>query len=129
MIKKFNLLKIISWIIVILPILWLIAFNLFFKKDISLAEENTANYMVFVIIECINIIILTYMLLKKFEIKKIMLIVAGIYLIISALIPVYCIDETFAPTGMNSHLMGLGLKRSYVDVYGINITNIVNLFE
>lgn len=129
MTKKVKLLKIISWIFVILPILCLIAFNLFFKKDISLAEENTANYIVFVIIECINIIILTCMSLKKFEVKKTMIIVCGIYLIISALIPVYRIDETFAPTGMNSHLMGLGLKRSYVDIYGINITNIVNLFE
>lgn len=87
------------------------------------------------IIECINIIILTGMSFKKFEIKKTMLIVCGIYLIISALIPVYRIDETFAPTGMNSNplingsIMCLGLKRNYANVYGINITNIVNLFE
>ena len=123
MTKKVILLKIISWIIVILPILWLIAVNLFFRKDISLSEENTADYIVFVIIECINIIVLTCMSLKKFEVRKTMIIVCGIYLIISALIPVYRIDATFAPTGMNSHLMGLGLKRSYVDIYGINITN------
>lgn len=129
MAKKVKVLKIISWIIVILPTLWLIVFNIFFRKNISLAEENTANYIVFVIIECINIIILTCMLLKKFEVKKTMLIFGGIYLILSALIPVYRIDETFASTGVNSHLMRMGLKRSYVDAYGINITNIVNLFE
>ena len=73
--------------------------------------------------------------LKKFEVRKTMIIVCGIYLIISALIPVYRIDETFAPTGMKSNplingsIMCLGLKRNYVNVYGVNITNIVNLFE
>lgn len=114
--------KIISWIIVIVPTLWLIIFNM-------MLEVNHVNYIAFAIIECINIIILIYMLLHKFEVKKSMLIGIGIYIVISALIPVYCIQETVTPTGENSHLMGLGLKTSYVDIYGINISSIVNLFE
>ena len=122
MAKKLKFLKIISWIIVIVPTLWLIIFNM-------MLEVNHVNYIAFAIIECINIIILIYMLLHKFEIKKNMLIGIGIYIIISALIPVYCIQETVTPTGENSHLMGLGLKTSYVDIYGINISSIVNLFE
>ena len=124
-----NLRKIISWIIVIVPILWLIIFNIFFRYNMILDKANPVNYIAFAIIECINIIILIYMLLHKFEIKKSMLIGIGIYIIISALIPVYCIQETVTPTGENSHLMGFGLKMSYVDIYGINISSIVNLFE
>ena len=123
-----KLRKIISWIIVIVPILWLIIFNIFFRYNMMLDEVNTVNYIAFAIIECINIIILIYMLLHKFEVKKSMLIGIGIYIIISALIPVYCIQETVAPIGENSHLMGLGLKTSYWDIYGINISSIVNLF-
>ena len=125
-----KLRKIISWIIVIVPILWLIIFNIFFRYNMILDEENPINYIAFAIIECINIIILIYMSLHKFEIKKIMLIGIGIYIIISALIPVYRIQETFTPTGVNSHLMGIGLEINYVDIYGIHISSsIANLFE
>ena len=123
-----KLRKIISWMIVIVPILWLIIFNIFFRYNMILDEVNHVNYIAFAIIECINIIILIYMLLHKFEIKKGMLIGIGIYIIISALIPVYCIQETVTPIGENSHLMGLGLKTSYANIYGINISSIVNLF-
>ena len=70
------------------------------------------------------------MLLHKFEVKKSMLIGISIYIIISVLIPVYRIQETFTPTGVNSHLMGIGLEINHVDIYGIHISSsIVNLFE
>ncbi len=118
--------KIISLITVIIPILELIIFNIFFRKNIMLAEENTVNYIVLILIECINILI--YMLLHKFNIPKSGIICIGIYLMISALIPVYRISETYTPTGPNSHLMGLGLKIDYVDIYGINITSIIDSF-
>ena len=42
----------------------------------------------------------------------------------------YRIQETFTPTGVNSHLMGIGLEINHVDIYGIHISSsIVNLFE
>lgn len=127
--ENMKLRKIISWIIVILPILSFIVVEIFFRRNMFVNENSPVNYLFFVLIECINIIILIYMSLHKFEIKKSILIGIGIYIILSALIPVYCIQETVTPTGENSYLMGLGLKTSYVDIYGINISSIVNLFE
>ncbi len=58
-----------------------------------------------------------------------MLTVIGIYIIVSSLVPVYCIKKTFAPIVDKAHLMSVGLKVNYVDIYGINITNIVNFIK
>ena len=87
--------------------------DIFFKQNFLLSEENAVNYIAFMIIEFINIIILIYMLLHKFEIKKSMLIGIGIYIIISVLILVYRIQETVTPTGENTLLDTLWNREKY----------------
>ena len=134
--KKIKLIiKIISVIIVIIPLITCIAFNL--NKSYSGTEfiDGTrviyvrVDYIKFIIIELINIMIMLKMLTSKKEITKKFLMIFIVFFIISVLNPIYYIRKEITPTGPKSELMGLGLKKELKNIYWIDVTNFVEMWE
>lgn len=66
--------------------------------------------------------------IKKEKLKKSFIIIYCIYIILSALIPIYHIRETRNPTESLSYLMGLEVVDKYNNIYGIDISGIINMF-
>lgn len=56
------------------------------------------------------------------------LVIIMCYLIISIFVPIYKKGSLVAPTGPGSELIGIGVEWSYRDIYGIDITSIVDRF-
>ena len=56
------------------------------------------------------------------------IILITIYLIITALIPIFHTGSTYAPKEPDAYLMGVALKENYRDIYGIDITYFVKIF-
>ena len=65
---------------------------------------------------------------SKDKVRKPLLVLFIVFAIATFLVPVFCIEHTFAPEGPDSYLMGLGLYRQYRDIYGVNITELAEFF-
>lgn len=122
-----RLIKLISILFVIIPICMFVLFNVILKNSFDV--YNSTNYIIFSIIEILNIIFAIVIFKSKEHINKLLIIIFSIYIIITFLIPVYHTGHTYAPTGPNSELMGLALKQNYRDIYGVDITELVQLFK
>ena len=116
--KKIKLIiKILSVVMVIIPLITCIAFNLNKSYSGTKFIDGTrvtyvrVDYIKFIIIELINIMIMLKMLTSKKEITKKFFMIFIVYLIISALNPIYYIIKEFAPTGPKSELMGVCLEK------------------
>lgn len=124
--KIFKIIGIISIIVPIVTILY------FIKPTYTLLSNEAVyydiNYIFLIGIEIINIITTIIIFTKKEKLKKFFIIACCLYIILSALIPIYHIQDTITPSGPNSHLMGLGIVDKYKDIYGIDISWIINLF-
>ena len=117
---KNKILKIIWSVIIIFQIIVFIFDRLGILYHWYDTYFNT-NYLVFCIIELINITFGFFILKQKENTHRRLRILYLIFIIIIFFIPVYEYGNTFAPSWTNSELMGLGVKRRYLNVYGINI--------
>lgn len=124
--KNANLLKKILLIIMTVVPLIIIIFNIILKNSFSV--YNSTNFILFSIIELINIMLLIKFVILKKDIGKKTIILITIYLIITLLIPIFHTSSIYSPEGPDSYLMGVELKENYRDIYGINITYFVKIF-
>ena len=120
----------------VLKIVWLISFIIsivvFVMTAIVLSDTyeiyNETYYLPLLIIEIINIIF-GVLFFRKNKITKSYVIIYLILILITFFIPIYHNGNTYAPTGPNSHLMGLAFNERYLNIYGINIIKIINIFK
>ena len=125
--KNTNLLKKILLILMtVVPLILIIIFNIILKNAFSV--YNSTNFILFLIIELINIMLLIKFVVIKKDIGKKTIILITIYLIITALIPIFHTGLNYAPEGPDAYLMGVALKENYRDIYGIDITYFVKIF-
>ena len=122
--KKEIFLKIISIILVVIPICCMILVHL-----IQFDGEKHINYLLFAILGVINILFMLKIFIDKKPKTNKFIVLYVIYIIISILIPVYNGAIYVAPTWPGSELMGLGIKRVKSDIYGINLDNIYSMFD
>lgn len=122
--KKEKFLKIISIILVVIPICCMILVYL-----IQFDGEKHINYLLFAILEVINILFMLKIFIDKKPKTNKFIVLYVIYIIISILIPIYNGTIYVAPTGPGSELMGLGIKRLKLDIYGMNLDNFYSLFD
>ena len=115
-----RIVKVLLILMTIIPIILIINFNIILKNAYDV--YNSTNFILFFIIELINIIILIKFVVLKKDISKKTIILITIYLIITVLIPVFHTGSTYA------YLMGVGLREKYIDIYGIDITYFVKIF-
>lgn len=120
--KKEKFLKIISIILVVIPICCIILVQIMF-------DEKYINYLLFAILELINILFMLKIHKGKKSITNKFTVFYVIYIIISILIPAYIGVTYVAPTGPGSELMGLGRKAFRLDIYGINLYNFYSIFD
>ena len=66
---------------------------------------------------------------RKNNTTKSYMIIYLIFILIIFFIPIYHNGNTYAPTGPNSHLMGLAFNERYLNIYGINIIKIINILK
>ena len=127
--KNTNLLKVLKILLIlmtVIPLILIIIFNIILKN--AFAVYNSTNFILFLIIELINIMLsIKFVVLKK-DISKKTIILITIYLIITALIPIFHIGSNYALEGPDAYLMGVALKENYIDIYGIDITYFVKIF-
>lgn len=120
----------------VLKIVWLISFIIsivvFVMTAIVLSDTyeiyNETYYLPLLIIEIINIIF-GVLFFRKNKITKSYVIIYLIFILITFFIPIYHNGNTYAPTGPNSHLMGLAFNERYLNIYGINIIKIINILK
>lgn len=112
--------RIIAVVLVVFPIIMLIINCNFVDKIDSAGTKDLYINWTFYLIEIINIIILIYTFKKKTRniVTEIILVV---YIVITFFISAYGFVETYAPTGPNSYLMGLAIKKTDKNIYGITI--------
>ena len=121
--KNTNLLKVLKILLIlmtVIPLILIIIFNIILKN--AFAVYNSTNFILFLIIELINIMLLIKFVVLKKDISKKTIILITIYLIITVLIPVFHTGST------DAYLMGVGLREKYIDIYGIDITYFVKIF-
>lgn len=121
-----RIVKVLLILMTIIPIILIINFNIILKNAYDV--YNSTNFILFSIIELINIILLVKIIISKKELSKKIIIFITIYLIITALIPIFHTGETYSPEVPNSELVGVSLNEIYRNIYGIDITNIVKVF-
>lgn len=124
-----NIIKIIGICSIIVPI----PVILFFIKPTYTLLSNDAvyydiNYIFLIGIEIVNVVTTIIIFIKKEKLKKSFIIIYCIYIILSALIPIYHIRETRNSTESLSYLMGLEVVDKYNNIYGIDISGIINMF-
>lgn len=125
--KNNKIIKSISILFIIVPLCMFIIFNVILKDSFDV--YNSTNYIAFTIIELLNIVFSIIIFRSEEQINKLLIIIFIIYIIITFLIPVYHLGHTYAHTGSGSELMGLALKQNYRDIYGVDITELVQLFK
>lgn len=124
--KKDIVLKIACIILVVISI------GVFVKTNIILSDTydlyNETYYLQLIVIEVINIIFgLLFFRTKKITNKYI--ITYLVFLLIIFCIPIYHNGNTYAPTGSDSYLMGVAVDEGYLNIYGINIIEFVNILK
>ena len=124
-IKKFF--QLISILFVIAPICMLLLFNVILKDRFD--SYNITNYIIFSVIEILNIVFVIIFFISKEKIRKLLIVLYIAYLIVSFLIPVFHLGYTYPPTGPNSELMGLCFEEEYRDVYGVDITELEKIYS
>ena len=118
--------RVISLVLVIVPIIMLLLFNVILTG--SSDSFYSTNYIAFAVIEIINIVFAVLIFASKDKVRRPLLVLFIVFAIATFLVPVFCIEHTFAPEGPDSYLMGLGLYRQYRDIYGVNITELAEFF-
>ena len=120
---KKIIINMVSILLVIIPLIVLL-------KISSLGEEKVQNInlIILCVLELINIVIMIYCLAVEDKKKKIICIIA-IYIIITMLIPIYDLEYTYAPTGSHSELMGLAIKKEKINMYGIKLNDLYEIFK
>lgn len=118
--------RVISLVLVIVPIIMLLLFNVILTGGSD--SFYSTNYIAFAVIEILNIVFAILIFASKDKARKPLLVIFIVFAIASCLVPVFCIEHTFAPKGPDSYLMGLGLYRQYRDIYGVNITELAEFF-
>lgn len=129
--KVFRVLsRIISLAITIIPI---IMFFVFLKPIYTILVNGPVyfdiNYVLLISIEIINIAITVFLFTRKEKIKKIHVLIITLLIIISTLIPVYHVKDAKLPTGPKAYLMGTSVINLYKDIYGIDISALINTFK
>ena len=125
--KSKRLFRIISLVLAIVPICLLLLFNVILKD--SFDTFYFTNFILFAVMETINIVFVIIFFLSKDNIKKPLLILFLVYSIATFLVPVFRIEHTYSPTGPGSERMGLALDRKYRDIYGVDVTELEKLFS
>lgn len=127
--KKNILLKIISIIVIIIPIIMICVFENSAQTKLDNGHIYfNVNWALLVGLEIINIAIIIFVFTRKEKIKNIYITIIFLYIIASAFVPVYHIQEIIIPTGPNAYLMGMGMTNVYKDIYGIDISSIIKAF-
>ncbi len=113
-----TIIKVISVLACIIPIC---VFTYFEFVGQASFYTYSANKILIVILELINVGIALLAFKNKNKSSKKYIIFLMIYLIIIGLIPCYNLSRTYAPTGPKSELMGLALETNCLDIFGINL--------
>ena len=112
--KTINILLIINLIVIIS------IFICFYLSNMgAFGYRVEINDIVFVF-PIINIALILINLMKSIN-KKLKNLLIIIFIISSFVFPIYKLESWNVPTGVNSHLMGIGLKTDYINIYGIKI--------
>lgn len=122
-----KIIRIVSIVFAVVPVCMLLLFKVILKNYFD--SFNITNYILFLIIEILNIIFAIIFFLSKDKIRKPLLALFIAYLIVTFLVPVYHLGRTFSPTGPDSYLMGLAFNEDYRDIYGVDITKLVKIYE
>lgn len=117
------IMKIVLVFLIILPLIIYVLLNMILKNKFNI--YLTTNYLFFIIIETINLIIAIFFFVRKINLTKKFILFFCCYFILSMLIPVYHTGYTHAPTGPGSERMGITLKENHRNIYGLDITNLV----
>lgn len=126
-----NIFKIIGIVSIIVPIP---VISFFIKPIYTLLSNEPVyyniyyniNYIFLIGIEIINIVTTIIIFIKKEKLKKCFIIIYCLYIIISALIPIYHINYATTPTDGPVDLMGVAVVDMYWNIYGIDISWIIN---
>ena len=121
---KNNLFKIIWAISSIVQLIIFILVGFAYKNTYII--YNDVYYVVLSIIEIINILF-GILIFKKTN--KVINILYVVFTLIIIFIPVYHNANAKVPTGSNSELMGLAIDERYLDVFGINIKEIIDIVK
>ena len=116
---KKNMTKILSVLMFIMPVI---------NVGIILIGNNEllrVNLVLLLFMELANLLIMIYVL-KIDELKKEMIIVIGIYIIISLFTPIYYIEHWTNIGGKNGEVGTSYADERYINVYGIKIDNIID---
>lgn len=65
---------------------------------------------------------------RKNNTTKSYMIIYLIFILIIFFIPIYHNENSYPPTGPNSNVMGLAFKERYLNIYGVNIIKIIEVF-
>ena len=114
-INKYNILKIIFLIASILPLGVFIIINIIMN---DVYYYKSTNYILCIIIEMINTIILCTLIVKEKISKKILILIIC-YLIVTLLIPVYSTNKIYSKETMILPTCREIVRRN---LYGIDIT-------
>ena len=121
-----RLFRFISIALVIVPICMLLLFNVILKD--SFDTYCSTNFILFSVIEILNIVFAIVIFKSKDNIRKPLLVLYIVYSFVTFPVPVFYIERTYAPTGPNSELMGIALDKEYRDIYGVDITGLAEIF-
>lgn len=121
-IREKKVLKCIWSITFIITIITYLIVNIINKN--SYEVYNSTNYFALITFEIINIIF--GIVIFSNSTKRIISILFIVFIIITLCVPIYHNANTYAPTGPGSELMGLAIKERYLNIYGINIINLIS---
>ncbi len=125
--KKNIILKIVCIIFIVISVYVFIRTNFMFVSSIYDGYTET-YYITLITIEIINIIFgVLFFRTNKITNKHIITYLAFLLLILC--IPVYYQGRTCLPTGPDSYLMGVAFEEKYLDIYGLNISKLVEIFK
>lgn len=125
--KKDIILKIACIVFIVMSVYIFVRTNIMFVSSIYDGYTET-YYIPLIAIEIINIVFGVLFFRTK-EITNKHMIIYLLFLLIIFCIPIYHNGYTYAPTGPDSYLMGLAFEERYLDIYGLNISELVKFLK
>jgi len=112
------IIRILSILLCIIPICVFVYFETIGQ---TMFDTYSSNKILIIILELINLGIALLVVKNKDKLGIKYIIILILYLMVIIPIPCYNMSRTYAPTGPKSEYMGLAFKRTYRDIFGINL--------
>ena len=122
-----RIFRIISIVLATVPICLLLLFNVILKG--SSETSYSTNFILFSVIEIINIVFVIIIFKSKDNIRKPVLVIFIAYAIITFLVPVFRVQHAYKLTGLKSDIPGIAVDYEYRDIYGVDISGLVSLYQ